>query len=141
MKSNQKVILLLGGIFFAMLSLHSLFGLCMGDDYVYSFLWEGHSIYEPISENARRIESFADIVASTWLYYLTWGGRLVAQGMAMFFLWMPKGVFDIAASGVAVLLVLLVPAIICGPWSSFCFFSCHTFDTISPMEQWRTSPT
>ena len=108
MKSNQKVILLLGGIFFAMLSLHSLFGLCMGDDYVYSFLWEGHSIYEPISENARRIESFADIAASTWLYYLTWGGRLVAQGMAMFFLWMPKGVFDIAASGVAVLLVLLV---------------------------------
>lgn len=108
MKSNRNVVLLLNGVFLAMLSLNGLFSLCMGDDYVYSFLWEGHSIYEPISENARRIQSFSDIAASTWLYFLTWGGRVVAQAMAMFFLWMPKWVYDIAGSGAAVLLVLLV---------------------------------
>ncbi len=108
MDGRRKISLLLGGIFLVMLSLNSLYGLSVGDDYVYSFLWEGHSIYEPLSEDARRIDSFSDIAISAWAYYLTWGGRLVAQAMAMGFLWMPKWVYDIAASLATVLLVLLV---------------------------------
>ncbi len=79
-----------------------------GDDYVYSFMWEGHSMYEPLTENARRIGSFSDIAASAYLYFLTWGGRVVAQTLAMFFLWMPRDVFSIAIGATAALLVLLI---------------------------------
>lgn len=31
-----------------------------GDDYVYSFIWEGHAIGVPLSEGAMRIQSFPD---------------------------------------------------------------------------------
>ena len=79
-----------------------------GDDYVYSFMWEGHSMYEPLSEDARRIASFSDIAKSTWLYFFTWGGRVIAQAMAMFFLWMPRDVFTVFISATAVLLVFLI---------------------------------
>lgn len=88
---NKKVELVaaLGLIFFVIFILNSLMARSAGDDYVYSFMWEGHSMYEPLSADARRIASFQDIAVSSWSYFLTWGGRIVAQAMAMFFLWMP----------------------------------------------------
>lgn len=49
-----------------------------------------------LSADVRRIASFQDIAVSAWSYFLTWGGRIVAQAMAMFFLWMPRGVFNVA---------------------------------------------
>ena len=85
---NKKVELVaaLGLIFFVIFILNSFMVRSAGDDYVYSFMWEGHSMYEPLSSDARRIASFQDIAVSAWSYFLTWGGRIVAQAMAMFFL-------------------------------------------------------
>lgn len=105
---KKKLCLSLLGIFFVIFILNSLMVRSAGDDYVYSFMWEGHSMYEPLSADARRIASFQDIAVSSWSYFLTWGGRIVAQAMAMFFLWMPRGVFNVAIAFTVVLLVLLM---------------------------------
>lgn len=105
---KKKLCLSLLGIFFVIFILNSLMARSAGDDYVYSFMWEGHSMYEPLSADARRIASFQDIAVSAWSYFLTWGGRIVAQSMAMFFLWMPRGVFNVAIALTVALLVLLM---------------------------------
>ena len=80
---KKKFCLSLLGIFFVIFILNSLMARSAGDDYVYSFMWEGHSMYEPLSADARRIAGFSDIAVSAWSYFLTWGGRIVAQSMAM----------------------------------------------------------
>lgn len=92
-------------IFSFMFLLESLAFRFMGDDYIYSFMWEGHSMYVPLSENARRIDSFSDILASGYSYYMTWGGRVIAQMLAMFFLWVGRPWFNLAmAAGIILLL-------------------------------------
>lgn len=70
---NKKVELAaaLGLIFFVIFILNSFMARSAGDDYVYSFMWEGHSMYEPLSADARRIASFQDIAVSAWSYFLT----------------------------------------------------------------------
>ena len=72
-------------LFFFILNL--LTPLSFGDDYVYSFVWEGHSIYEPLSENAIRVSSLKDLFTSQVLHYFTWSGRIVSHILAQFFLW------------------------------------------------------
>lgn len=57
-----------------------------GDDYVYSFIWEGHALSMPLSAEAVRIQNFLDIFTSLELHYMTWSGRLVAHFFLMFFL-------------------------------------------------------
>lgn len=79
--------------------------LSFGDDYVYSFIWEGHSIYEPLSENAVRVSSLRDLYDSQLLHYFTWSGRLVSHTLAQFFLWMGKSVFNIFNAFISVLLI------------------------------------
>lgn len=92
-------------IFLFMFLLESLAFRFMGDDYIYSFMWEGHSMYVPLSENARRIDGFGDILASGYSYYMTWGGRVIAQMLAMFFLWIGRPWFNLAmAAGIILLL-------------------------------------
>ena len=105
---NKKLCLAYLGIFGVIFILNCLTHRSIGDDYLYSFMWEGHSMYEPLSENARRISSFSDIAVSTYSYFMTWGGRVVAQALAMFFLWMPRMVFNVAVSLTTVLLVLCI---------------------------------
>lgn len=112
--SRHRSILLLTGIFLVIYVLSSLTFKCVGDDYIYSFVWEGHSMFEPLSEKAERISSFSDIARSCSLYYMTWGGRVVAQEMAMFFLWMDRTVFNIAIAGGTVLMICLVQYISSG---------------------------
>lgn len=107
-REKKQLGLALGLIFFVIFILNSFMVRSAGDDYVYSFMWEGHSMYEPLSADARRIAGFSDIAVSAWSYFLTWGGRIVAQSMAMFFLWMPRGVFNVAIALTVVLLVLLM---------------------------------
>ena len=106
--AKYKLFLIYFGIFSVIFILNCLTHRSIGDDYLYSFMWEGHSMYEPLSENARRISSFSDIAVSTYSYFMTWGGRIVAQALAMFFLWMPRMVFNVAVSLTTVLLVLCV---------------------------------
>ncbi len=108
MTREKKFWLAAGLIFFTVYILNHFMVRGAGDDYVYSFVWEGHSMYKPLSEDARRIASFGDIAGSAWLYFLTWGGRVVAQSLAMFFLWMPRELFAIAIGLVTVLLVFLI---------------------------------
>lgn len=57
-------------IFLFMLLLESLAFRFMGDDYIYSFVWEGHSMYVPLSEDARRIQGISDIIYSGCSYYM-----------------------------------------------------------------------
>lgn len=105
---HKKFWLSLVVIFLVMFILNSLSQKSIGDDYVYSFIWEGHSLYVPLSEDARRVQSFGDIFESLYLYFLTWGGRILAQGLAMFFLWMPGWVYDLTGSLSVSLMVLVI---------------------------------
>ena len=77
-----------------------------GDDYVYSFIWQGHSEYEPLTEEAVRVSSFRDLFMSQWLHYLTWSGRTVSHTIIQFFLWMGKETFNVFNSLVTVLLIM-----------------------------------
>ena len=77
-----------------------------GDDYVYSFVWEGHSLYEPLSENAVRISSWKDLFVSQRLHYLTWSGRAVNHTLAQFFLWKGKSIFNVCNALASTLLIL-----------------------------------
>lgn len=107
-KNRRNLYLVYMGIFGVIFLLNCLTHRAIGDDYLYSFVWEGHSMYEPLSENARRISSFSDIAESTYSYFMTWGGRIVAQSLAMFFLWMPRIVFNVCIAGATVFLVILI---------------------------------
>lgn len=95
-------------IFAFMFLLESLAFRFMGDDYIYSFVWEGHSMYVPLSENARRIQGFGDIIYSGYSYYMTWGGRVIAQMLAMFFLWVGRPWFNLAMAGGILLLLFSI---------------------------------
>lgn len=79
--------------------------LSFGDDYVYSFIWEGHSIYEPLSENAIRVSSLKDLYTSQVLHYFTWSGRIVSHTLTQLFLWAGKSVFNIFNAFVSIVLV------------------------------------
>ena len=77
-----------------------------GDDYVYAFIWQGHSEYEPLTEEAVRVSSFRDLFTSQWLHYFTWSGRVVSHTIIQFFLWMGKETFNIFNTFVSVLLII-----------------------------------
>lgn len=76
-----------------------------GDDYVYSFIWEGHSLYEPLSDNAVRVSSWQDLLASISLNYFTWSGRVANHTLAQFFLWNGKSIFNVCNALVSTFLV------------------------------------
>ena len=106
--------LILLGVFLLMWALNAMCYRFYGDDYLYSFVWEGHAMSVPLSEHARRIQSFSDIFYSLKLHYMTWGGRMVAHFFAMFFLWVGKGWFDMVNAGMVVLLLLAMQWIALG---------------------------
>ena len=76
-----------------------------GDDYLYSFIWQGHAMNVPLPANAVRISSFSDLLVSQWSHYFTWGGRTVAHSLAQFFLWKGKEVFNFANAFIGMILV------------------------------------
>ena len=53
--------------------------LSLGDDYLYSFVWQGKSMSIPLTEDAVRVSSWGDMLISQWSLYLTWGGRILGQ--------------------------------------------------------------
>lgn len=79
-----------------------------GDDYVYSFIWEGHAIGVPLSEEAVRIQSFSDIFRSLGTHYMTWSGRLVAHFFLMFFLCIGKFWFNFINAGMVMMLCFCI---------------------------------
>ena len=86
------------------------------DDYAYAFIWDGAhggnleamQLGSPDLEHRERISSLADIFNSLQSYYFTWGGRIFACGLAQFFIWLGKPVFDIANTVVFVFLLLTI---------------------------------
>lgn len=98
--------LILLGVFLLMWALNAMCYRFYGDDYLYSFVWEGHAMSVPLSAHARRIQGFGDIFYSLKLHYMTWGGRMVVHFFTMLFLWVGKGWFDVVNAGMVVLLLL-----------------------------------
>ena len=91
---NKSTIIVLAGIYLFFLFFNNLAPMYFGDDYVYSFIWEGHSLYQPLSENAVRISSWHDLLISQWRHYFTWSGRTVNHTLAQMFLWAGKDIFN-----------------------------------------------
>ena len=110
---KKTAFLSLIAIFLFLFFINHLTPMYFGDDYVYSFVWEGHSIYEPLSENAVRISSWKDLFDSQRLHYLTWSGRMVNHTLAQFFLWKGKALFNICNAFAGMLLVLEIYWCIC----------------------------
>lgn len=103
--NNKKSWIIIFSIFLFMLLFNFLSPISFGDDYVYSFVWTGQSIYEPLPENVSRVASWQDLFRSQWSHYFTWGGRTIAHVLAQFFLWKGKILFNIANALISVLLV------------------------------------
>lgn len=91
---NKKAILAFTGIYLFLFFLNYLHPMSFGDDYLYSFIWQGKPMYVPISEDAVRVSSWHDLFISQWSHYFTWSGRTVAHVLAQFFLWVGKDVFN-----------------------------------------------
>ncbi len=107
--TNHKLLIFMSlGIFTFMFILNSFCYPFPGDDYLYSFVWEGHAMSVPLSENAERIQSFNDIFRSLGLHYMTWSGRLVAHFFLMLFLWIGKFWFNIINAAMVVLLCFCI---------------------------------
>ena len=94
MRTDERGMLTLLIIFVFLYVLNYLTPLGFGDDYLYSFIWQGNAMNDPLSANAARVSSFSDLLASQWSHYLTWGGRSVAHTLAQLFLWKGKGIFN-----------------------------------------------
>ena len=87
--------------------------LSFGDDYVYSFVWTGKSMYEPLPDNIKRLTNWGDLFYSQWSHYLTWSGRFIAHFLTQFFLWKGKTLFNIANTFVSVFLICEIYWCIC----------------------------
>ena len=102
---NRRGLFVLLVIYLFLYILNWLNPLGFGDDYLYSFIWQGNAMNIPLSANAVRVSSFSDLLTSQWSHYLTWGGRSVAHTVAQFFLWKGKGLFNFVNALVGTLLV------------------------------------
>ena len=102
---NRKVIITFVCLFGIFYILNTLTPRAFGDDYLYAFVWQGHSMFTPLTEDAVRISSLKDIFVSQWSHYLTWSGRAVSHTLIQFFLWVGKPVFNFLNAAVSVLLI------------------------------------
>ena len=102
---NKKTALTLFFVFSFFYILNYLTPMAFGDDYVYSFIWQGHSEYEPLTDEAVRVSSWNDMFSSQWSHYFTWSGRTVSHTIAQFFLWRGKDLFNIFNAFISLLLI------------------------------------
>lgn len=81
-----------------------------GDDYAYSFIWDGaqNGNFQNNVGKLYRVESFSDIIVSQISHYMTWGGRTVAHCFVQFFVWQGKLLFDIFNALIYAALALLI---------------------------------
>lgn len=102
-KKTSVVVIFFFLIFY---SLNYLTPMAFGDDYVYSFIWQGHSEYEALTDEAVKVSSLHDLLISQWSHYFTWSGRTISHIIAQFFLWMGKDVFNIFNALISILLII-----------------------------------
>lgn len=82
----------------------------VADDFSYAFIWDGEhdgNLMDNIGQR-ERIAGFADILASQWSHYFTWGGRTPSMCCIQLFAWIGKIWFDIANTAVFVLMMLVL---------------------------------
>lgn len=103
---NRKGIIAFACLFSIFYILNFLVPRAFGDDYLYAFIWQGHSMFTPLTEDAVRISSLKDIFVSQWSHYLTWSGRVVSHTLIQFFIWVGKPVFNIFNAAISVLLIM-----------------------------------
>ena len=103
---NKSTVVLLVLVFLFLYLFNCMTPMFFGDDYVYSFIWEGHSLFQPLTEKAARVSCWKDLLQSQYLHYMTWSGRIVNHTIAQLCLWMGKSLFNFLNSLVAILLVL-----------------------------------
>ena len=103
---NRKEIITFVCLFSSFYILNSLIPRAFGDDYLYAFVWQGHSMFIPLTEDAVRISSLKDIFVSQWSHYFTWSGRAVSHTIIQLFLWLGKPVFNIFNAAISVLLIM-----------------------------------
>ena len=103
---NRKAIITFVCLFGFFYILNSLIPRAFGDDYLYAFVWQGHSMFIPLTEDAVRISSLKDIFVSQWSHYFTWSGRAVSHTIIQLFLWLGKPVFNIFNAAISVLLIM-----------------------------------
>ncbi len=102
---NKSTAGILFGFFLFYYIFNSFHPLSFGDDYLYSFVWQGKSMYTPLTEDAVRVSSWRDLLLSQWSLYLTWGGRTLGQTLTQLFLWLGKDIFNILNALVSVILI------------------------------------
>ncbi|MBE8953541.1 MAG: hypothetical protein SR1Q7_10420 [Quinella sp. 1Q7] len=100
------VVSLCAGTFLIMNLLTPMFG----DDYAYSFIWDGahDGNFQNNVGRLERLKSLDDIIQSQWAHYLTWGGRTVAHIFVQFFCLTGKLFFDFMNSLIYAALALLI---------------------------------
>lgn len=103
---NRRVLITFACLFSFFYILNSLIPRAFGDDYLYAFIWQGHSMFTPLSEDAVRISSLKDILVSQWSHYFTWSGRAISHTIIQLFIWLGKPVFNIFNAAVSVLLII-----------------------------------
>ena len=92
---SKRVYLILLATFLFFYFLNYFMPLAFGDDYLYAFVWQGKSMFEPITEDAIRVSSFQDLVVSQISFYFTWSGRIVNNTLAQLFVWAGKDCFNV----------------------------------------------
>ena len=103
---NKKIVCLLACMFLFFYTLNYLTPLSFGDDYLYSFVWQGNPMNVPLTEDAVRVSSLKDLFKSQISHYYTWSGRAVSHIIAQLYLWIGKGVFNFFNAFVSVLLIV-----------------------------------
>ncbi|MBR1805653.1 MAG: hypothetical protein IJ774_04610 [Selenomonadaceae bacterium] len=114
LNSSQSLILFaaFAGFFFVRTMLLPL----SHEDFAYAFVWDGDhggnleamQVGSPNVEYRERVSSLSDIFDSMSSYYMTWGGRIFAGGLAQLFIWLGKPTFDFANTLMFILLVTVV---------------------------------
>lgn len=102
---NKNAAITFVGVFVLFFLLNWLTPMAFGDDYLYTFIWQGHSMFTPLTEEAVRISSLKDVFVSQWSHYFTWSGRAVSHTLIQLFLWAGKPVFNLLNSFIAILLI------------------------------------
>ena len=90
------------------------------DDYDYSISWA----------TGKPVSGLADVIASQAAHYRLWGGRSVVHALTQMFLYMGKGVFNIANTVMYLLLLLEIYALAKPREKRFCWtllLAEHTF--------------
>lgn len=103
---NIQKILFIVFLYIFLYSLNYLMPMGFGDDYLYSFIWQGNPEFVPLTDNAIRVSSWYDLYISQLAHYLTWSGRTVNHTLAQLLLWIGKEVFNYFNAFVGVLLVV-----------------------------------